>query len=650
MTDQPEKMDLTSMDVAAEKKAQLKQLFPEAFTEDKIDFDQLQRALGEWIEPGKERYGLTWPGKAECMKVIQAPSIATLKPDIGESVDFDTTENIFIEGDNLEVLKLLQKSYFGKIKMIYIDPPYNTGNEFIYPDKFAENLDTYLSYTGQIDNHGNKFSTNTDSGGRYHANWLNMMFPRLYLARNLLSDDGIIFISIDDHEISNIKMLMNDIFGKNNFISSVVLESNPRGRQSELIATSHEYVLIYAKNADMAEFYGEQLRPDQLSDYKHKDENGLIYRLRGLRHRGNESLRSDRPEMYFPLYVNPSDRTVSITKTPSHSIEVFPLKPDGVEGRWEWGKSTAKERIKRLEGVKGTRNDKWDIHQREYLENDDGEQRTAKWKTLWYEKEINYQNGKNELKEYFGTSPMDFPKPKYLLEKLISGTLKSGDLILDFFAGSCTTADAAFAFSCSAPVSWICIQLPEKCEDDSEAKKAGFSTIADIGKERIRRAGQKIRDERVGRLDLEGGGKLDLGFKVFKLTKSNFRLWEGDVEKIGDLTAALEAHINHVDPTASPEDILYELLLKAGFELTAPVKKQSNIGEHIYSIADGALLICLDKNITPELIDALADADPIQVICLDEGFKGNDQLKTNAVQTFKSRTREGEEPIVFRTV
>ena len=248
MTDTPEKMPLTSMDIAAEKRDALKELFPEVFSEDKIDFDQLKRVLGEWVESGKERFGLTWPGKAECMRIIQSPSIATLKPDREQSVNFDETENVFIEGDNLEVLKLLQKSYFGKVKMIYIDPPYNTGKEFIYPDKYAENLETYLAFTNQVDGKGKRFSTNTDSGGRYHSVWLNMIYPRLYLARNLLRNDGAIFISIGQDEVGNLLQICNEIFGEENLITICSRVMKKGGQKGVHFSPCVDYVLIYAKN------------------------------------------------------------------------------------------------------------------------------------------------------------------------------------------------------------------------------------------------------------------------------------------------------------------------------------------------------------------------------------------------------------------
>ena len=320
---------LLSQDVAEEKRKQLKQLFPEVITEDKIDFEQLRRVMGDWVEPDKERYGLNWPGKAKCMKVIQAPSIATLKPERDESVDFDDTENLFIEGDNLEVLKLLQKAYFGKIKMIYIDPPYNTGKEFIYPDKYQEHLDTYLAYTSQVDDEGKKFSTNTDTSGRFHANWLNMMYPRIYLARNLLSESGSIFISIDENELFNLKLLCDFVFGPNNFCGLISRATGTRmGVGSSTISSELDYILIYSKTEGL-EFKGLPMSDEEMKIYDQEDERGR-YLARSLRRTGGENRREDRPSMFFP--VEAPDGT-----------EVYPIAPAGYESRWICGKDTYKK-------------------------------------------------------------------------------------------------------------------------------------------------------------------------------------------------------------------------------------------------------------------------------------------------------------------
>ena len=297
--DTPEKMELTSMDVAQQKRQELRQLLPEVFTEDRVDFEQLRRVMGDWVEPGRELFGLNWPGKAECMKIIQQPSVATLKPVRDESINFDETENLFIEGDNLEVLKLLQKAYFGKVKMIYIDPPYNTGKEFIYPDKYQENLDTYLAYTGQVDSNGHKFSTNTEKQGRYHSNWLNMMYPRLYLAKNLLREDGVIFISIDDNEQANLKALCDLVFGEENFVAQIVVQTNPRGRSlDKFVAKTFEYVVCYVKSKDSNCIYPILKSEKSLKEYSKKDKNGN-YRLLELRNRNPVFNRSNRPNLYW---------------------------------------------------------------------------------------------------------------------------------------------------------------------------------------------------------------------------------------------------------------------------------------------------------------------------------------------------------------
>lgn len=300
--------DGQSADIISENIEKLKELFPDAFTEDGVNFDVLRQLLGdaEVLDEGEEKYGLNWHGKKASRQIALTPSTGTLRPCPDQSVEWKKTNNILVEGDNLEVLKILQRSYAGKVKMIYIDPPYNTGKEFIYPDKFKDNLGTYLAYTGQKNDQGVALSSNTETSGRFHTKWLNMMYPRMKVARNLLRDDGVLFVSIDEHEARNLIPILIEIFGESNFISQVCVHSNPRGRQSEAIATSHEYVLVFAKNADALTLFGQGLSEKQLTDYKHKDENGNVYRLRGLRHRGNESRRVDRPEMFFPLYVDPN--------------------------------------------------------------------------------------------------------------------------------------------------------------------------------------------------------------------------------------------------------------------------------------------------------------------------------------------------------
>lgn len=626
-----EKMKLTSMDMAEEKRARLKRLFPEVFTEDRIDFEQLRRVLGDWVEPGKERYGLNWPGKAERMKIIQAPSIATLKPARDESVDFDTTENLFIEGDNLEVLKLLQKAYFVKVKMIYIDPPYNTGNDFIYSDKYAETLDTYLAYTGQIDDEGKKFSTSAETAGRHHSQWMNMIYPRLYLACNLLTDDGLIFISIDDGEIANLRSICDLIFGEDNFIASLVWKSRQivDSRPQNNVLNDHEYILVYGKGAE-SKARGKEIDKGKYSN-PDSDVRGpwMSNSILGLANK------SQRPNLHYEV----TDPETGL-KYPCPS-----------ESGWRYSKETMREKI----------DDKRIV----FPSKPDGRPREKKFLSELSKNytglssilplEVGYTlNGAREVRDLFEDNLFPFPKPVALLKELITqGTDNQKDaIVLDFFAGSATTAEAIMQLNkgISQNIKYILAQLPEPKEEKSNPYNADYKNIADLSKERIRRAAKKNEKEQNGQLDLNGNDNIDLGFKVFKLSRSNLKIWDGDTGKAEDLARQLELHVNHIDPASGPEDILHELLLKAGFELTTRIERRTMAGKDVYAVADGALLVCLAQAITPELIDALADADPLQVICLDEGFKGNDQLKTNAVQTFKARAASRETEIVFRTV
>ncbi len=626
-------MNLESMDIAQEKCEKLKELFPEAFAEGKVDFEQLKRSLGEWVDPDKERFGLVWPGKAKCMKVIQQPSIATLKPDRDESVNFNDTENLFIEGDNLEVLKLLQKSYFGKVKMIYIDPPYNTGKEFIYPDKYSETLDTYLEYTGQKDSEGRKFSTNTDTGGRYHSIWLNMMYSRLYLAKNLLQEDGVIFISIDDHEQSNLKLLCDQIFGQENFISQIVWEKiYTTKNDSSQLSDCHEYILCYTKNPD--------IRPIRL--LPRTEEMDARYKNTDNDPRGHWKA--------IPLYAKGERKNGRYTITAPGGKDFDP-EPNQ---HWLYRKEVVDQLIKDNRIYFGKSGNLQPNIKRFLTEVQQG----TKSKTLWRHNDVgSNDSAKREARELFSgnSTPFDFPKPTRLIKRMLQlVTNENDDMVLDFFAGSATVAHAVMQLNAEdgGNRKYICVQLPELCDKKSEAFKAGYKNIADIGKERIRLAANKIETEQSSKLNLNGDTKLDLGFKVFKLAQSNFKVWDGNVTKIDNLGKQLDMHINHINAEATQEAILYELLLKSGFPLTTKVEKITLAAKEVYSIKneEGRLLICLDKDLTQDVIDAIAEQNPQQVICLDEGFNKNDQLKANAVQTFKARSREEKSEIVFRTV
>jgi adenine-specific DNA-methyltransferase len=643
----PAKMDLKSKSITEEQKEKLRELFPEVFAEGKIDFDKLKLTLGEEIDDGIELYGMQWHGKRDCFKVIQQASMGTLKPCKEESVNFDDTENLFIEGDNLEVLKLLQKSYYGKVKMIYIDPPYNTGKEFIYPDNYKENLDTYLAYTAQVDDEGKKFSTNTETEGRFHSKWLNMMYPRIFLAKNLLMDDGVMFISIDDNEINNLRKLCDEIFGEENFLSQIIVQSNKRGQTYKEISKCHEYLLVYYKSD--ASSLGELDKKDGSLPYT--DEYG-DYDLWELRNRNPKFGRHNRPNLYFPIYVDPNSKKnndlceISLEKGDRFSVEALPRNSQGDDSCWRWSqKKVISDGIKASPQVlfaKQKRDGDWNIYEK-------SRKNTTRAKSIWADTGVISEQGTVESGQLKMGGMLEFPKPLELIKRCVQLATEKDDIVLDFFAGSATTAHAVMQLNAEElrRNKYIMVQLPEPCREGSGALKAGFKTIADIGKERIRRSIGKIEGS-FGNDCGEDNRNLDLGFKSFALDRSNFNIWDGEIgqepteEK---LTKQLELGVDHINPNSTPEDILYELLLKSGFELTTKVESAEMAGKTVYSIENDALLICLEDNLTKEVITEMARRQPARVVCLDQGFAGNDQLKTNAVQIMKSHEVED-----FRTV
>lgn len=642
-----QKQELTSMNIKEDQLLKLKQLFPEAFSEGlKVDWDKLRLTLGDdTVDTGKERYGMNFPGKADCFKTIQKPSIATLIPSREESIDFDKTQNIFIEGDNLEVLKLLQKAYIGKVKVLYFDPPYNTGNDFIYPDNYSESLDTYLSYTGQVDGEGKKFATNPETDGRFHSKWLTMMYPRLFLAKNLLREDGVVFISIDDNEVTNLKTLCNEIFGEENFIGQFVINTTPNARDYGHIGKQHEYCLFYAKNAFEAQ---TNFLEDKEKTFKYKDTIGE-YNIHPLYNSNVAFTNLNRPNLYYPFYLN-LDNNIENSfyeiglKPFKNSIEIYPSKSvkDGVQFVWRWGREKSSAEVnKEIIGYK-TEGGEYRIVQK---------MRTSSKliRSLLLEKEFTSRRGTAEAEELFKKKIFSFPKPVELIKTFIKVGTSDDDIVLDIFAGGCTTAQAVIDTNKEEGGNrkFICIQLPQPTEKGSEADKAGYKTIADIGKARIEKVIARTKKE-PQQLFKEDISKLDLGFKVYKLAQSNFKIWDTTLEKSPEvIQAKLFEHIQHISPEAEQEAILYELLLKSGFELTTPIEKLTLAGLTVFSIAEGQLLICLEKELTHDCLKAMAELQPTRVICLDEAFKGEnaDALKTNAVQIMKSKG-----VVNFRTV
>ena len=604
-----------SLDMVSENTEKMKELFPDAFTEGGVNFDTLRQLLGNAavLDEGEEKYGLNWHGKKKARQIALTPSAGTLLPCPEESVDWDTTQNLFIEGDNLEVLKLLQKSYANKVKMIYIDPPYNTGKEFIYPDRFQENLDTYLKYTGQVDDGGVKFSSNTETTGRKHTNWLNMMYPRLFVARSLLTSDGVIMISIDEKESLNLRMLCDQIFGEENFVAQFTVVTNYKGRNDKAnVAMAHEYIVVYRKSSFLTK--GLPLTDAQKAEYKYQLDDGKKYKLRDLRKRGGPDNREDRPNMWFPLYLNKTTNQLSLHRQSDEDIEITPLKSDGSDGRWRWGKDRVRANLEHLEASFVKRSNKWNVSYRVFLQNatatpiegddnldedeDDFGSDGSIPKSIWMGGEFSTDAGKRSFKKLIPETPLEYPKSVELLKRCIYYGTSGDDIVLDFFFGSGTLAQALFEVELEDTKRrrFIGVQLPEPCDNPKKTKKHVFDNIAQIAVGRTKRTIEALNEA-------YPDNDLDLGFKYFKLSGSNINPWRVDHT---DLEQSLLDSQEHIDQTRSEGDILYELLLKRGVELAVPLETRQVDGKNIYSIGYGVLFACLDEEINREQVEAVA--------------------------------------------
>ena len=607
----------------------LKEIFPEVFCEGKIDFDKLRLLLGDNIEDKEERYEFTWNGKSDAIRIAQTPSTGTLRPDKESSKNWNDTENLYIEGDNLEVLKSLQKSYFGKVKMIYIDPPYNTGRDFIYKDNFRDSIDNYKEITNQTT------KANSETNGRYHTYWLNMMYPRLRLARNLLTEDGVIFISIDNNEVTNLNKICDEIFGEYNKLGIMSVVNNLKGRSDDkFFATSNEFLLVYAKKIDLANINGLPMDDEYEKEYKYKD-NISNYKEVGLRKTGKNSKRKDRPNMYYPIYFN-IDTNEIYTEKKNHynEVEIYPLDENGDEGCWRWGKETFNEKKDTEIIVKLNNNNKWCVYvkMRDII---NGEKRTQKPKTTWINPKYDSGNGTKLIKELFNDNIFTNPKPIEFILDILRISTDSNSLVLDFFSGSATTSQAIMRLNSedNGNRKFIMVQLPELIERESEAYKAGYKNICEIGKERIRRSGDKILSENK---DKEGIKKLDnIGFKVFKLDSSNLKSWDSSIEDLEQNILEMDTNLKK---DRSTEDLLYEILLKSGVELTAKIEEIKVGYNTLYNIGEGALLACLDDKITQDVIDEIPKhKSPFmetKVIFKEAGFM-SDAAKINAIQNLK---------------
>lgn len=601
----------------------LKALFPEIVTEGKIDFKVLQEVLGNELEEGEEYYRFTWAGKANARREAQKPSTGTLRPAPEESVDWDNTQNLYIEGDNLEVLKLLQKGYAGKVKMIYIDPPYNTGKDFVYKDNYKDNLRNYQEVTGQIDDDGNKLSTNSDSDGRFHSNWLNMMYPRLRLARNLLKDDGVIFVSLDDNEIENLLKVGNELFGESNFVANIIWLNKEGGGSSDSkhFRVKREFIVCFAKNKELLEIIGDEITNEDrysLSD-EYIEERGNYY----LQKLGMGSIQYS-SSLDYPIEC-PDGTTVKPADNNS-----------GKRACWRWSKDKFNWGLKNgFVVIKKDSKDIWTVYTKQYLKSDNEgniihrTQRPYSIIKQFSSTQASKHLDKINLKNYF-----DYSKPVGLLQYLLQKIECDNEIVLDFFSGSASTAEAIVSQNAvdGKERKFIMVQLPEPTPEKSIALKNGFTDIAQIGRERIKVSTDSLIS-----------ANLDKGFKVFKLDTSNIKGWDGNPDNLDE---SLFDTQDNIKTDRTEHDVLYEILLKYGLDLTLPIEEKhistaldGTKKVRIFSVGYGALFICLADNITNVVAQGIGEwkeelqPEVCRVVFKDSGF--TDVEKTNSIQTLK---------------
>ena len=654
------KLKMHSVNKVDENIKRIGELFPNCVTERNnsqgeveyaIDFDVLKQELSDVVVEGnEERYQFTWPDKKKSILLANAPITKTLRPCREESVDFDNTENLYIEGDNLDVLKLLQETYLGKIKMIYIDPPYNTGNDFVYNDDFAESADEYLANSGQFDEEGNRLVTNTESNGRFHTDWLNMLYPRLKVAKDLLSDDGVIFISIDENEVENAKKMCNEVFGYSNLLGTFIWRKKDGGGQTkEAFVIEHEYVLVYRKSVHFVWIDKVEMRSK--SEYNKTDAKG-IFKITKLAKWGNTARREDRPSMYFPI-------------TAPDGTNCYPIAPDGGDGRWRVGVPRMNDLITNDLVHWEKKSSGWIPYEKEYYAN---QSKIIKERSILYNL-ANTGDGSNILTNLFEKKDtFENPKPVELINLFLECAIDSDDIVLDFFSGSATTAHAVMQLNAKdgGNRKFIMVQLPEETDEKSEAYKAGYKNICEIGKERIRRAGVKIQAENEKLkevtvleteedvqlfVDIAKNGpdavertksafkhhdiskSLDTGFRVLKLDSSNMKdVYYNPAEYDFSL---FETLADNIKEDRTPEDLLFQVMLDLGILLSSKIEETTIGDKKVFNVADGFLYACFDNNVTEDVITEIAKKQPYYFVMRDSSM-ASDSVATNCEQIFNT--------------
>ena len=638
-----DKLKMHTPDLTEENYKKLAALFPNAVTETvnekgevvrAVDADVLRQEISaEVVEGNKERYQFTWPDKKKSVVLANAPIAKTLRLDRAKSVGRDgtpggiDTENIYIEGDNLDALKLLQETYLGKVKMIYIDPPYNTGSDaFVYDDDFAMESGEFAENSGAVDEEGNRLfdmRVNNESNGRFHTDWLNMIYPRLRLAKDLLADDGVIFISIDDNEQENLKKICDEIFGAGNFKSLITIIANPGGRDYGGIARTTEYMLVYTKRED------DILKkvPDENHVFSMYDENGS-FEIRELRNRNTIFNDKNRPNLCYPFYVNPHSKDeyglldVALEEDSLHCVKVMPLVSNGIQTVWRWGKEEKARKNLNI-NLKGKKK-----QDGSYMIVEKYRDENVMVKNAWLEKKFRTENGSVQMRSLFeikGIFP--YPKPIDIVHLIAQMATNENDIILDFFSGSATTAHAVMQLNAEdgGKRKFIMVQLPEATADKSEAKKAGYNTICEIGEERIRRAGKKIKEET--------GADIDYGFRVFRVDSSNMKDVYYRPQDLKQENITLFA--DNIKGDRTPEDLLFQVMLDLGVLLSSKIEEKDIAGKKVFSVEDGYLIACFDENVTDEVVTAIAKEKPFYAVFRDSGM-ASDSVITNFEQIFET--------------